>query len=158
MVSPPVRLTASRIAAWLCRRCSCSVKPGKYWPQIAGVDEQLAAGLQHPGGGGQEAAEVEVVNAVERGDQVEAGGPQRQLFGGCQQRHHPAGVAAAGGVELCQHGCRDVGRGQQRAVGQQGAQQSCVPSGPAAGIQAGDRAVRQELADRAHRRLVGGAQ
>ena len=27
--SPPVRLTASRIAAWLCSRCSCSVKPGK---------------------------------------------------------------------------------------------------------------------------------
>jgi hypothetical protein len=41
----------------------------------AGVDEQLAAGLQYPGGGGQEAAQVEVVNAVERGDQVEAGGP-----------------------------------------------------------------------------------
>jgi hypothetical protein len=48
----------------------------------AGVDEELAAGRQHPGGGGQEAAEVEVVNAVERGDQVEAGGPQRQLLGG----------------------------------------------------------------------------
>ena len=48
----------------------------------AGVDEQLAVGLQYPGDGGQEAAEVEVVNAVERGDQVEAGGPQRQLFGG----------------------------------------------------------------------------
>src|SRR6266516_3324981 len=41
----------------------------------AGVDEELSAGLRHPGDGGQEAAEVEVVNAVERGDQVEAGGP-----------------------------------------------------------------------------------
>ena len=49
----------------------------------AGVDEQLAAGLEHPGGGGQETAEAEVVNAVERGDQVEAGGPQRQFLGGC---------------------------------------------------------------------------
>jgi hypothetical protein len=48
----------------------------------AGVNEELPAGLQHAGGGGQEATEVEVVNAVERGDQVEAGGPQRQLFGG----------------------------------------------------------------------------
>jgi hypothetical protein len=48
----------------------------------AGVDEQLAAGRQHPGGGGQEAGEVEVVNAVEGGDQVEAGGPQRHFFGG----------------------------------------------------------------------------
>ncbi len=124
----------------------------------AGVDEQLAAGLQHPGGGGQEAAEVEVVNAVERGDQVQAGGPQRQLFGGRQQRHHPRGVAAAGGLELCQHGRRDVGRGQQRAVRQHSAQQPRVPSRPAAGIQAGDGAAGQELADRAHRRLVGGAQ
>ncbi len=124
----------------------------------AGVDEQLAAGLQHPGGGGQEAAEVEVVNAVERGDQVQAGGPQRQLFGGRQQRDHPPGVAAAGGPELCQHGRRDVGRGQQRAVRQQSAQQPRVPSRPAAGIQAGDGAAGQELADRAHRRLVGGAQ
>jgi hypothetical protein len=41
----------------------------------AGVDEQLATGLQHPGGGGQEAVQVEVVNAVERGDQVEAAAP-----------------------------------------------------------------------------------
>ena len=48
----------------------------------AGVDEQLAAGPQHPGGGGQEASEVEVVNAVERGDHIEAGGPQRQRLGG----------------------------------------------------------------------------
>src|SRR5213078_306841 len=40
----------------------------------AGVDKQLAAGPQHPGDGGQEAPEVEVVNAVERGDQVEARG------------------------------------------------------------------------------------
>ena len=48
----------------------------------AGVNEELAVGLQHPGDGGQEAAEVEVVDAVERGDQVEAGGPQRQFFGG----------------------------------------------------------------------------
>jgi hypothetical protein len=71
------------------------------------------------------------LNAV---TQVEAGGPQRQLFGGCQQRHHPEGVAVVGGVELCQHGRRDVAGGQQRAVGQQGAQQPCVPSRPAAGI------------------------
>jgi hypothetical protein len=99
-----------------------------------------------------------VVNAVERGDQVEAGGPQRQLFGGRQQRDHPEGVAAAGGLELCQHGRRDVGRGQQRAVRQQPARQPRVPSRPAADIQAGDGAVGQELADRAHRRLVGGAQ
>ena len=124
----------------------------------AGVDEQLAAGRQHPGDGGQEAAEVEVVNAVERGDHIEAGGPQRQLFGGCQQRHHPTGVAVVAGLELCQHGRRDVAGGQPRAVRQQGAQQPRVPSGPAADIQAGDRAVRQQLADRAHRRLVGGAQ
>jgi hypothetical protein len=34
----------------------------------AGVDEQLAAGPQHPGRVGQEPAEVEMVNAVERGD------------------------------------------------------------------------------------------
>jgi hypothetical protein len=47
----------------------------------ADVEKQLAAGLQHPGDGGQEAAEVEVVNAVECGDHIEAGGPQRQLFG-----------------------------------------------------------------------------
>src|SRR5258708_38743913 len=51
-------------------------------PRRAGADEELAAGRQHPGDGGQEATEVEVVNAVERGDQVEAGAPQRQLFGG----------------------------------------------------------------------------
>jgi hypothetical protein len=133
-VSPPVRLTASRSAAWLCRRCSC------------------------PGGGGQEAAEIEVVNAVERGDQVQAGGPQRQLSGGGEQRHHPRGAAAGAGRELGQHGRRDVGCGQQRPVRQQLAQQPRVPSRPAAGIQAGDGAVRQELADRAHRRLIGGAQ
>ena len=124
----------------------------------AGVDEQLAAGPQHPAGGGQEAAEVEVVNAVERGDQVQAGGPQRQRFGGCQQRHHPPGVAVVAGLELGQHGRRDVAGGQQRPVRQQLAQQPRVPSGPAAGIQAGDGAARQELTDRAHRRLVGGAQ
>jgi hypothetical protein len=57
----------------------------------AGVEEQLAAGPQHPGDGGQEAAQVEVVHAVQRGDQVQAGGPQRQLFGCCEQRHHPPG-------------------------------------------------------------------
>ncbi len=99
-----------------------------------------------------------MVNAVERGDQIQAGGPQRQLFGGCQQRHHPTGVAAVAGLELCQHGRRDVARDQQRALGQQRAQQPRVPSRPAADIQAGDGAVRQELADPAHRRLVGGAQ
>jgi len=55
---------------------------------------QPTAGRQHPGDGGQEAAEVEVVNAVERGDQVEAGGPQRQLLAGGQQRHHPEGCRA----------------------------------------------------------------
>jgi len=121
----------------------------------AGVDEQLAAGPQHPGGGGQEAAEIEVVNAVERGDQVQAGGPQRQLFGGGEQRHHPRGGA---GRELGQHGRRDVGCGQQRPGRQQLAQQPRVASRPAADIQAGDGAVRQELADRAHRRLIGGAQ
>ena len=124
----------------------------------AGVDEQLAAGRQHPGHSGEEAAEVEMVNAVERGDQIQAGGPQRQLFGGCQQRHHPTGVAAVAGLELCHHGRRDVARDQQRALGQQRAQQPRVPSRPAADIQAGDGAVRQELADPAHRRLVGGAQ
>jgi hypothetical protein len=124
----------------------------------AGVDEQLAAGRQHPGGGGQEPAEVEVVHAVERGDHIQAGGPYRQLLGGGQQRDHPERVAAAGGLELGQHGRRDVGRRQPRAAGQQGAQQPRVPSRPAADIQAGDRAVRQELADRPHRRLVGGAQ
>jgi hypothetical protein len=79
-----------------------------------------------------------VVNAVERGDHIEAGGPHRQRFGGCQQRHHPEGVAAAGGFELCQHGRRDVGCGQPRAAGQQGAQQPCVPACPAADIQARD--------------------
>jgi hypothetical protein len=124
----------------------------------AGVDEQLAARLQHPGDGGQKASQAEVVNAVERGDQVQAGGPQRQLFGGRQQRDHPIRVAAAGGPELCQHGRRDVGRDQQRAVRQQSAQQPRVPSRPAADIQAGDGAAGQELADPAHRRLVGGAQ
>ena len=98
------------------------------------------------------------MHAVERGDQVQAGGPQRQLFGGRQQRDHPTGVAAAGGPELCQHGRRDVGRDQQRAVRQQPAQQPRVPSRPAADIQAGHGAAGQELADRAHRRLVGGAQ
>ena len=67
-------------------------------------------------------------------------------------------MAAAGGPELCQHGRRDVGRDQQRAVRQQPAQQPRVPSRPAADIQAGDGAAGQELADRAHRRLVGGAQ
>ena len=35
-----------------------------------GVDEELPVGPQYPGDGGQEATEVEVVNAVERGDQV----------------------------------------------------------------------------------------
>jgi hypothetical protein len=124
----------------------------------AGVDEQLAAGRQHPGGGGQESAEVEVVHAVERGDQVEAGAPQGQFFGRCQQRGHLLGVALAGGVELCQHGRRDVGRGQPRAAGQHRAQQPGVPARAAADIQAGDGAAGHELADRAHRRLVGGAQ
>src|SRR6204780_3758490 len=37
-----------------------------------GVDEQLAAGPQHPGRVGQEPAEVEMVNTVERGDQIQA--------------------------------------------------------------------------------------
>jgi hypothetical protein len=124
----------------------------------AGVDEHLAAGPQHPGDDGQEAAEIEVVDAIERGDQVQAGSPQRQLFGGCPQQHHARGVAMAAGPELCQHGRRDVACGQQRPVRQQPAQQPRVPSRPAADIQAGDGAVRQELADRAHRRLVGGAQ
>ncbi len=66
----------------------------------AGVDEQLAAGPQDPGGGGQEPGEVEVVNAVEGADHVEAGAPQRQLFGGCQRRNHPAGAAVVAGREL----------------------------------------------------------
>ena len=47
---------------------------------------------------------------------------------------------------------------QKRDVRQQPAQQPRVPSRPAADIQAGDGAVGQELADPAHRRLVGGAQ
>ena len=62
------------------------------------------------------------------------------------------------GRELCQHGRGDVARDQPRALRQQPAQQPRVPSRPAADIQAGDGAVRQELADRAHWRLVGGAQ
>jgi hypothetical protein len=99
-----------------------------------------------------------VVNAVERGDQVQAGGLQRQLFGGCSQRHHARGVTVVAGLELCQHGRRDVACGQQRPVRQHPAQQPRVPSRPAADIQAGDGTVRQELADRAHRRLIGGAQ
>jgi hypothetical protein len=99
-----------------------------------------------------------VVNAVERGDHIEAGGPQRQLFGGCQQRDHPPGVAVAAGPELCQHGRRDVACGQQRAPGQKGAQQPRVPARPAADIQGGDGAAGQELADPAHRRLIGGPQ
>ena len=98
------------------------------------------------------------MHAVERGDQVEAGGPQWQLLGRCQQRGHLIGVALAGGLELCQHGRRDVGRGQPRAAGQHSAQQPCVPARAAADIQASDGPAGQEQADRAHRRLVGGAQ
>jgi hypothetical protein len=74
------------------------------------------------------------------------------------QQGHLIGVALAGGRELCQHGRRDVAGGQPRAVRQHSAQQPCIPSRAAADIQAGDRAAGQELADRAHRRLVGGAQ
>ncbi len=124
----------------------------------AGVDEQLAAGPQHPGDRGQEAGQIEMVHAVERGNQVQAGRPQRQLLGGCSQRRHPRGVPVLAGLELRQHGRRDVAGGQQRPLRHQPAQQPCVPSRPAADIQAGDGAVRQELADRAHRRLIGGAQ
>jgi hypothetical protein len=51
-----------------------------------------------PGDGNQEGAEVEVVNTVERGDHIEAGGPHRQLLGGCQQRYHLKGVAPVGAL------------------------------------------------------------
>ena len=56
------------------------------------------------------------------------GGPQWQFFGRCQQRGHFIGVALAGGLELCQHGRRDVAGGQPRAVRQHSAQQPCVPA------------------------------
>ena len=45
-----------------------------------------------------------------------------------------------------------------KVVVQQPAKQPGVPSRPAADIQAGDGPTGQELADRVHRRLVGGAQ
>jgi len=52
----------------------------------------------------------------------------------------------------------DIAGGQLRALRQQPAQQLGVPARPAAAIEAGDGAAGQELADHAHRRLVGGPQ